>query len=503
MIDLNEWVMRVFGVLSLGSVLLLVVAALANGLLRRWPSSAPFTCRLLRSVSVILVLGCVTLLNTSGTGPTNGPVPWLLAFLVGLWLLAVGWRARAASETYTAEADALKSLERLDDHEPNALFGAVCEELSVSHRPELLTARVDLPAALVGVPPRAIVLPAWLLEWATRADLRLVMAHELVHWKRRDAQWKVLACFVQLLYPLFWIAPLRRYLFNTWEAAQEIACDWEVIRATQVSVRSYGSLLERLAEGHRTYVVQKLAVGAHTLLHRRIAALGNRREAPWSVCLAVGSGSLIAVLCFFAFVTPSQPHETLLSAGTPAAHRPNGLAYFPQRNGNFGRVSRLPSLWERNPSQDFPGPVFRMSIDSVFVTGAIHAAPRKNAESMTVPLCGMELGAWAYLDSNGETKLAESRNGWVLIEWSENKSEDSLKVAGWVWGGYILEPTHHAYQVEEKIKANGTTVRAGEIVVAERNQQGDDRNVLLADGRSVRLPMRLLFPTSMPLSEAP
>jgi beta-lactamase regulating signal transducer with metallopeptidase domain len=62
---------------------------------------------------------------------------------------------------------------------------------------------------LEGIHAPAIIFPRSLLAACSRRELRLMLAHELAHLKRRDLQWGWLATAAHALFffhPLVWIA---------------------------------------------------------------------------------------------------------------------------------------------------------------------------------------------------------------------------------------------------------------------------------------------------------
>jgi beta-lactamase regulating signal transducer with metallopeptidase domain len=95
---------------------------------------------------------------------------------------------------------------------------------------------------LVGVLRPVIVLPA-ALE-ATPDELRLALAHELAHVRRRDLLWGWLPALSGCL---FWFHPLVWLGRREWFLAQEMACDELTLHLTQARPAEYGALLLALA----------------------------------------------------------------------------------------------------------------------------------------------------------------------------------------------------------------------------------------------------------------
>jgi 5-hydroxyisourate hydrolase-like protein (transthyretin family) len=92
---------------------------------------------------------------------------------------------------------------------------------------------------LVGIHRPAVVLPARLIQEDPTA-LRLMLAHELAHHRRRDLCWAWLPTLTQVLFffhPLVWLARGEE------ELAREIACDILAVRVSGAPAMDYGTML--------------------------------------------------------------------------------------------------------------------------------------------------------------------------------------------------------------------------------------------------------------------
>lgn len=98
---------------------------------------------------------------------------------------------------------------------------------------------------LVGLFRPTLIFPGWLLERRDERDLRLILAHEFAHAKRRDLIWNLLAAIsttVFFFHPLTWL--VRRRL----RIAQELAADDVALRTTGVGVGPYADLVLKIVE---------------------------------------------------------------------------------------------------------------------------------------------------------------------------------------------------------------------------------------------------------------
>src|SRR5262249_6794184 len=122
-----------------------------------------------------------------------------------------------------------------------------------------------------------IILPTTLVKRGDKAELELVLAHELAHCRRWDLAWDWLPTLLRALFffhPLIWPACREARL------ASEIACDQLAIEHTDKPASAYADVLLRVAtEVSRNGCWSPLgAIGAfesYRSLKRRLKALAN------------------------------------------------------------------------------------------------------------------------------------------------------------------------------------------------------------------------------------
>ena len=223
------------------------------------------------------------------------------AVLAALWAVGVGLQlARFALQLWQARR-AVRDAEPLEDGAAPRLLNQLCAQLGVSRRPALLVSPDATSPQLVGILRPAILLPA---DGLDDAELRLAIAHELHHLKRRDLWLGLVPGAVRAVFffhPLAWLAH-REYLVS-----RELACDAGVLELHGASPRAYGRLLLRLATGH-AWLGSASAAAAPTfpVLKRRLSMLkpspsSSRR---WPV-LVFG----LAALALVPFKLVAQPAE--------------------------------------------------------------------------------------------------------------------------------------------------------------------------------------------------
>ncbi len=173
------------------------------------------------------------------------------------------------------------------------------------------TLDLDRPSAIGFLSPR-ILLPGWLLERLTPAELEQVVMHEAEHLRRGDDWTNLLQKFCLVLFPLnpglWW---MERQLCRE----REMACDEGVVRQTRAP-RAYAACLASLAERGLARRAEALSLGAwqrrpelvnrvHRILARRPALSPLATGAFLAVVgcgLVVGSAELVQCPQLVAFV---------------------------------------------------------------------------------------------------------------------------------------------------------------------------------------------------------
>ena len=100
--------------------------------------------------------------------------------------------------------------------------------------------------ALYGVLRPQLLLPADFEQRYNASQRSLILAHEAVHYRRRDNLWNLLACSLRLL---FWFNPLLHLAWRRYRLDQEMSCDEQALQqAQQNEGRQYArTLLDSVA----------------------------------------------------------------------------------------------------------------------------------------------------------------------------------------------------------------------------------------------------------------
>lgn len=119
------------------------------------------------------------------------------------------------------------------------LRGAVRYE-TASRWPVLRAIDASVGPALVGAWRPRIVVPRDFDERYDAAERMLILAHEIMHARRRDGWWCLGA---QLMAAAFWFHPLAWWALSALRRDQELACDAGVLRENGGKRRSYANAM--------------------------------------------------------------------------------------------------------------------------------------------------------------------------------------------------------------------------------------------------------------------
>lgn len=182
--------------------------------------------------------------------------------------------------------------------------------------------KVDGPLAL-GVIERRIVLPGDFSRRYNPVERRLALEHELVHHRRGDIWWNLVATFVLAV---FWFNPIAWIAFRAFRSDQELACDAAVARVASLDERcDYARALVKSAS--RPGLIAACALNPAGELKRRLKMMRNHRTSPLR-----STGGIVALAAFAAAgfavgsAGPPVPGEAAtVHASAPAAASPPTL----------------------------------------------------------------------------------------------------------------------------------------------------------------------------------
>lgn len=186
------------------------------------------------------------------------------------------------------------------------------ERLSIDTKVGLVLAEDEVTPMTGGVRRPVILLPALATDWS-EARREAVLAHELVHVRRRDVLRQLLGRTVLALY---WFHPLSWVASHVAAARREEACDEEVL-ALGARPSEYARHLLSLAESKAVHErVYSLPMVQRSRLERRVRAiLGPHRAPPRGFA---GAAALAAVAVVGVSVSVANPIRPEIASGAGA-----------------------------------------------------------------------------------------------------------------------------------------------------------------------------------------
>jgi len=126
----------------------------------------------------------------------------------------------------------------VEDPKPKRLLGELAAQLGVRRPVNLLEGPPDCAPMTFGLRRPVVVVPRTALD--SPGSLGPVLAHELIHIRRRDYCWALLEC---VTCGVFAFHPLTGLLRRVIERCRETSCDAEVVGTGLVRPREYAELL--------------------------------------------------------------------------------------------------------------------------------------------------------------------------------------------------------------------------------------------------------------------
>ena len=244
---------------------------------------------------------------------------WRIAITALQWKVLRRWRRSSAPSSNECLAKLFR-----DERERLGVGALVRLGISPNAEGPLLT----------GIWRPLVILPAGIEEQFGERELRIMLAHELLHVKRHDLAWNWLptvAGWLFFFHPFVWLATRR------WCEAQEAACDEALIQGQVTGPADYGRLLVKLAQclpqEPRATLAAAGVLGVYRNLERRIQ--GMTRVRPFSFVSLLISGVLLTLVALPTSVPwrlvaqePNQPADvSKAQPKEPSAARLPGKIY--------------------------------------------------------------------------------------------------------------------------------------------------------------------------------
>ncbi|MFN4178861.1 MAG: M56 family metallopeptidase [Armatimonadota bacterium] len=243
--------------------------------------------------------------------------PNTASVLLLIWFLGLGWQCALVMQAWRRA----RKLKIASQPVGDARLLLHCSELSRKfglRRAPYLMSSEEVPSPLLfGIFRPTIIFPLSLLNSCPPEQIRLMLAHELAHLKRKDLIWNWLPTVGQMLFffhPLLWLAQ------REWQLAQEMACDEMVILKTNASLSDYGEALLKVSEQcHPTQQRSLVAVGvaeSFKNLKRRLIAMKSlkplSRRKLVAISVAVTIAAFVGIVPWRLVAQPSKPTKRIL-----------------------------------------------------------------------------------------------------------------------------------------------------------------------------------------------
>jgi beta-lactamase regulating signal transducer with metallopeptidase domain len=208
-----------------------------------------------------------------------------------------------------------RSARPIDEGPVRVSFEQIAMDLKLRRVPDLLATETVTSPFLFGVTQPRIILPDALLRQLGDIELKAVLTHELVHWKRHDTWIGWLQVLGQSIY---WFHPAVWWANRQLRHERECVCDEMVLSLGRISPRHYGeSILRVLTESRARSLVAGSLVGVFepgAKLQNRLEDIMNyepiKRQFNWA--------SRLALTVFAALFLPMAPgilETSLVAAG--------------------------------------------------------------------------------------------------------------------------------------------------------------------------------------------
>ena len=182
------------------------------------------------TIPTIIPIDNITISNTA---PSSAAITWW-QFAAAVWLAGViVFLAYHAIKHYRFVKAARRWSENITDEQVLSLLQSLKAEMGIRKRIELyLCSCVGSPMMIGFLKPR-ILLPT--VE-SSHDELRFILKHELVHYKRKDLLYKYLVLIATAIH---WFNPIVYMMAKAIDVLCEMSCDAEVVQSADEDMRQH------------------------------------------------------------------------------------------------------------------------------------------------------------------------------------------------------------------------------------------------------------------------
>lgn len=193
------------------------------------------------------------MINASVTKHSN--TNWIEP-LFWFWSLSIGFAILLCALRYLFFVAWLKRVPSVQMDGIAQMVSPLARQVGLRSDPTIRILDAPLGPAVIGLWNPTILLPRMLIENLHRDHLQILIAHELIHIRRKDLVWAVIQVFAKALWwfhPFVWLACRRM------SQECERSCDEETIQRLKCDASTYARcLLEVLEQKHRLHVAPEL-----------------------------------------------------------------------------------------------------------------------------------------------------------------------------------------------------------------------------------------------------
>ncbi len=243
------------------------------------------------------------------------------------------------------------------------LRGAVRYE-AASRWPVLRLADASAGPALVGAWRPCIVVPRDFDERYDHAERMLILAHEIMHARRRDGWWCLAAQFVTIA---FWFHPLAWWALSALRRDQELACDAGVLRENRGQRRSYANAMLKTQSAAFPLPVGCAWSPRHPLTERiaMLKQIQPSRVRRASGVIAAGISILLGAGVAYAATAPVALQITSNRVTRPAEYQLAMKVEFVDGNKTPGEVRRVAIAMCQAPDKAMRVSFVTMAVETI------------------------------------------------------------------------------------------------------------------------------------------
>ena len=165
--------------------------------------------------------------------------------LLGIWLVgSIAYAACIYVRCKRFSRLLLASVER-KDQDLQTLADSIAKRMGVEKRIRVAVTNSPIGPAVVGIRRPTVVIPREIASGKSAHELTPILAHEILHVKRRDT---LLTFFFVFANVIWWFNPLVRFVASRVSQYSEHNCDLEVIRFLECDRASYARCLVNVLE---------------------------------------------------------------------------------------------------------------------------------------------------------------------------------------------------------------------------------------------------------------